>query len=157
MSLYEGMFIVDNRQANRDWDGSLEKLKGILVKHGAEIIRCDKWGERKLAYEMQGRRRGTYVLGYFKASGPAVTSIYRDIELSDVVVRALILKVDVVPPADQIVSGEDVPIRRGRDYSFTREPRAGGPGGGGGGGFGRRRRDEDGSGEERSDRRDASE
>ena len=33
MSLYEGMFLMDNRQANRDWEGSLEKLKAMLSKH----------------------------------------------------------------------------------------------------------------------------
>ena len=69
MSLYEGMFVMDNRQANRDWDGSLEKLKSMLAKHGAELVRAEKWGERKLAYEMQGRRRGTYMLLYFNATG----------------------------------------------------------------------------------------
>jgi len=97
LRLYEGMFLLDNRQANRDWDGSLEKLKGILSKHGAEIIRCEKWGERKLSYEIGGRRRGTYVLTYFSADGDAVNRIYRECELSDLVLRALILRIKALP------------------------------------------------------------
>ena len=121
MSLYEGMFVMDNRQANRDWDGSLEKLKSMLTKHGAEILRCEKWGERKLAYEMDGRRRGTYVLAFFNATGTAVTEIYRECELAEMMLRALILKVPAIPPEDQLKpSDEYTPMRRG-------EPMAGAP------------------------------
>jgi small subunit ribosomal protein S6 len=112
LRLYEGMFVMDNRQANRDWDGSLEKLKSILTKHGAEIVRCDKWGERKLAYEMDGRRRGTYVLMFFNAGGSAVTEIYRECELSEMILRALILQVPAIPPEDQLRPSDEYPVRR---------------------------------------------
>lgn len=100
MSLYEAMFLLDNRQANRDWDGSLDSVKAIVTKHGGEIVRCEKWGERRLAYEIDGRRRGTYVLMYFNADGEAVNRIYRENELSELVLRALILKVKALPPEE---------------------------------------------------------
>lgn len=108
MSLYEGMFVMDNRQANRDWDGSFEKLKGMITKHGAEIVRCEKWGERKLAYEMDGRRRGTYILAYFNATGTAVNGIYHECELSDIMLRALILKIEQMPTEEQMRSPDEV-------------------------------------------------
>jgi ribosomal protein S6 len=92
------MFLIDNRQANRDWDGSVDTLKGILSKHGASILRCEKWGERKLAYEIKGRRRGTFVLTYFEAEGDAVNNIYRDCELSELILRALVLTTKRLPP-----------------------------------------------------------
>ena len=120
MSLYEGMFVMDNRQANRDWDGTLEKLKGLLAKHGAEIVRCDKWGERKLAYEMDGRRRGTYVLAYFNAQGTAVNAIYRECELSELVLRALMVKVEAIPSEDKLKAPEEFSPRRGRDFGDDR-------------------------------------
>jgi small subunit ribosomal protein S6 len=98
LSLYEGMFLMDNRQANRDWDGSLDAMKAIIAKHGGSIVRCEKWGERKLAYEIKGRRRGTYVLVYFEAEGEAVNGIYHDCELSELILRVFVLAVKVVPP-----------------------------------------------------------
>jgi small subunit ribosomal protein S6 len=100
------MFVMDNRQANRDWDGSLEKLKSMLTKHGAELVRAEKWGERKLAYEMQGRRRGTYMLMYFNATGTAVNQIYRECELSDLMLRALIIKIEKMPPEEMMRNPE---------------------------------------------------
>ena len=111
MSLYEGMFVMDNRQANRDWDGSLEKLKSLLTKHGAEILHCGKWGERKLAYEIAGRRRGTYILTFFNATGKAVNEIYRECELSDMILRSLILRAEAIPPADQLRGPDELPER----------------------------------------------
>lgn len=101
MSLYEAMFLLDNRQANRDWDGSLESVKKIVAKHGGEIVRCEKWGERRLAYDMQGRRRGTYVLIYFNADGGTVNRVYRESELSELVIRVLMLKINAMPAEEK--------------------------------------------------------
>ena len=121
MSLYEGMFLLDSRQANRDWDGSVEKLKAILTKHGAEVVRVLKWGERRLAYEIDRRRRAAYVLAHFNALGDAVTRIYREVELSELIHRALILKIQTLPSEDEIrVLGEGRSPRRSGRFS---EPR----------------------------------
>jgi len=122
LSLYEGMFVMDNRQANRDWDGSLEKLNSMLAKHGAELVRTEKWGERKLAYEMQGRRRGTYMLMYFNATGTAVNEIYRECELSGLMLRALIIKIEKMPPEEMMRNPEEVtPSSRYRSSSASEE------------------------------------
>jgi small subunit ribosomal protein S6 len=102
------MFVMDNRQANRDWEGSLDKLKAMMTKHGVEIVRCLKWGERKLAYEMDGRRRGTYILAYFNGTGQAVNAIYRECELSDMMLRALILKIEKMPSEEEMRSPDEV-------------------------------------------------
>ena len=116
MSLYEGMFLLDSRQANRDWDGSVENLKAILTKHGAEVVQCLKWGERRLAYEIDRRRRAAYVLAHFNALGDAVTRIYREVELSELIHRALILKIQKLPSEDelQVLSEGRGPRRSGR-------------------------------------------
>jgi small subunit ribosomal protein S6 len=105
------MFLMDNRQANRDWDSCLETLKTMLAKHGGEVQRLDKWGERRLAYEIKGRRRGTYVLTYFTATGTAVTDIYRECELSELMLRALILKVEKIPETTLFDTAPEPPFR----------------------------------------------
>ncbi len=98
MALYEGMFLLDNRQANRDWDGAVAAVKKTLSDHGAEMHRMDKWAERKLAYPIKGQKRGTYLLTYFAAEEDTPNRIYRDVEISGVILRALILKIDRLPP-----------------------------------------------------------
>jgi ribosomal protein S6 len=114
------MFLMDNRQANRDWEGSLEKVKSILTKYGAEIVRCDKWGERKLAYEIKGRRRGTYVLAYFNATGKTANEVYRECELSEMFLRAMVVKVEKIPPEELLKAPEELPVRRSSSYGDDR-------------------------------------
>jgi len=124
LKLYEGMFLLDNRQANRDWEGSLDALKGMIAKHGGEVVRCQKWGERRLSYEIKGRRRGTYVLAYFQGDADAVNRIYREVELSEIVLRALMLRINALPPEGQPLPQLEGEPRRGRSgLSRRRESR----------------------------------
>lgn len=92
--LYEGMFLIDTALAASDWDGVNDFIKGILEKSGAEIISMKKWDDRKLAYDINGKSRGTYILVFFKAPGPKVREIERTVQLSERVMRVLILNID---------------------------------------------------------------
>jgi small subunit ribosomal protein S6 len=89
--LYEAMFLVDSAEATTDWDGVTATIKNILEKAGAEIVSIRKWDDRKLAYEINGKGKGTYILCYFRAAGSKLRDIERDIQLSDRIMRVLIL------------------------------------------------------------------
>ena len=91
MRLYEGMFLLDSGRAGKDWDGARSDVEALLAKHGAGIRVAGRWDERKLAYEIKGQRRATYMLVYFVAPPEAITGIRRDCELSDLVLRNMIL------------------------------------------------------------------
>jgi small subunit ribosomal protein S6 len=91
LKLYEAMFLVDSAEATTDWDGITATIKNILEKEGAEIVLIRKWDERKLAYEIDGKSKGTYILCYFKAEGSKLRNIEKDIQLSERIMRALIL------------------------------------------------------------------
>lgn len=94
VKLYEGMFLVDSALAASDWDGVNKTIKDILEKSGAEVLSIRKWDERKLAYQIGPKNRGTYLLCYFRVDGTKIQVIERDIQLSENIVRAMILNVD---------------------------------------------------------------
>jgi small subunit ribosomal protein S6 len=85
------MFLVDSAEATTDWDGVIATIKNILEKAGAEIVSIRKWDDRKLAYEINGKGKGTYILCYFRAAGSKLQDIERDIQLSERIMRVLIL------------------------------------------------------------------
>ena len=89
--LYEAMFLVDSAEATTDWEGVITVIKNILEKGGAEIVSIRKWDDRKLAYEIGGKGKGTYILCYFRAEGSKLRDIERDIQLSERIMRVLIL------------------------------------------------------------------
>jgi small subunit ribosomal protein S6 len=91
--LYEAMFLVDSAQAS-DWDAVEKTIKTILGRADAEIVSIRNWAERKLAYEINRKTRGTYVLCYFRADGDRVRSIEKDVQLSEQVMRVLILSAE---------------------------------------------------------------
>jgi small subunit ribosomal protein S6 len=98
--LYEAMFLVDSAEATTDWDGITATIKNILEKAGAEIVSIKKWDDRKLAYDINGKSKGTYILCYFKAEGSKLQDIGRDIQLSERIMRALILCAENRPTGD---------------------------------------------------------
>ncbi len=91
---YEGMFLVSTGVG--DGDKALEPVRRVLDRAGAEVLSCKKWDERKLAYEVAGQKRGIYVLTYFKADGGRIADIERDVQLSEQLLRVLVLQADDV-------------------------------------------------------------
>jgi small subunit ribosomal protein S6 len=89
--LYEGLFLVDAAEAAADWQASLATIKNILERADAEIVSIRKWDEYNLAYKINGKDRGVYVLCYFRAEGGKIRDIERDVQLSERIMRVLIL------------------------------------------------------------------
>ncbi|MGR3175838.1 MAG: 30S ribosomal protein S6 [Candidatus Scalindua sp.] len=96
MRLYEGMFIISDTIASADWEGVVNHIHDLLKNRGAEILDSQKWDERKFAYKLKGHKRGTYLLTYFNAPEDSIVHIKRDLQLSDNVLRSLIVKTDKI-------------------------------------------------------------
>jgi len=91
--IYEAMFLVDSSLAGGDWQEVSSAIETIIT-HRAELINIRKWDDRRLCYDIRGHKRGTYVLSYFRAEPTAITSIERDVQLSESILRVLILRAD---------------------------------------------------------------
>jgi len=107
--LYEALFLIDAAEAASDWDGITEMIKRILEKGGAEVVSLRKWDDRRLAYDIQGKDRGTYILVYFNSPTAAISSIERDFRLSERIMRAIIIRGDQITQADM---DRDTPLMR---------------------------------------------
>jgi len=98
--LYEGMFLVDSGKAASDWDGVNAAINKILDRAEAEIVSMRKWDDRRLAYDIRRTSRGTYMLCYFKAEGRKIQGIEKDVQLSETVIRVLILSTEQMTKED---------------------------------------------------------
>ena len=63
---YEGMFLLDSAKAATAWDDTVKHVHDILTKHHSEIVASRQWDERRLAYPIDGHKKGTYLLTYFR-------------------------------------------------------------------------------------------
>ncbi len=93
MKRYEGLFLFDTTVV-RDWHEIEEELRRLCGRIGAELLVCVKFDERRLAYEIKRRKRGTYVLSYFDAPPEKLVDLERDVVLSEVILRALFLRTE---------------------------------------------------------------
>ncbi len=104
MKLYEGMFLLDNNEVRSDWKAAKALVTGTLEKHGANVITARRWDERRLAYPIRKRNRATYLLCYFEADPSVSEVLRRDFDLSEKVLRYLILSAEAVPDQERQLS-----------------------------------------------------
>jgi ribosomal protein S6 len=91
LKLYEGMFLFDSNLAGKDWPGLERHVQDVLEKNSAEMVYSERWPDRKLCYEIKGAKKGTYLLTYFRAPPQAIQGISREVELSERILRILVL------------------------------------------------------------------
>jgi len=97
--LYEGMFLVDSAQA-ADWDATKAVLEGVLKRANAEILEMKKWDDRRLAYEINKKARGAYILCYFNADCDKIHDVEKAVQLSEQIMRVLILNTEQMSEDD---------------------------------------------------------
>ncbi|MDN5293391.1 MAG: small subunit ribosomal protein [Eubacteriales bacterium] len=94
MRSYEVMFIVKPDLSEEETTAVIEKFKNLIVKHGGEVTAEDRWGLRKLAYEIQKYREGYYVVMKFKAPAEFSRELDRVLRITDEVMRHIIIRED---------------------------------------------------------------
>ena len=91
MKTYEALLLVEPTVAAKEWTRVPEEVDRIVKRHGAAVLSVVKFGERKLAFPVRKSNRGSYVVAYFSSPEKALGKIKADFQLSEVVMRSLIL------------------------------------------------------------------
>lgn len=94
MAVYEGMFILDAGKYSRDAAGLTQQINDLVSQFGGTMLAARLWDERKLAYPIKGHKKGVYWLTYFRMPGENLTGLERQCEITDDIIRKLVLKVD---------------------------------------------------------------
>lgn len=95
MNQYEAMFLLDPT-FGASMENCESEIRRLLDRAEAEVIFLGKWDERRLAYRINGRKRGVYVLVYFKAATEKIAGLVRDAQISEEILRLLVVRADDV-------------------------------------------------------------
>lgn len=98
---YELALIVDTQRPNKEVDEAVTRYEALLGEQGAEVVDVDRWGTRKLAYEIRKRQQGDYTFFQFRAEPSAVANVDRACRLDEAVLRHLILQVEIPPVVEE--------------------------------------------------------
>jgi small subunit ribosomal protein S6 len=96
--LYESIFIVRPSIPDDETNKLIEKMKGVLEKSGASLLKTENWGKKKLAYEVRRERKGVFVYFYFKSEGTGIEELERSYRLEDGVIKFLTVRLEHEPP-----------------------------------------------------------
>ena len=94
MREYEIMLILPPDAEDPAVDGVVERISGILSERGGEVSKVDKWGRRRLAYEIAHQKEGVYVLEVINGSGELMKELDRRLRVMDLVIRHMVVRVD---------------------------------------------------------------
>ena len=87
MREYEVMLILPPDAEDTAVDGVVQRITGTIAGKGGEVSRVDKWGRRRLAYEIAHQTEGLYVVAAFTAEPGTILELERVLHLADEVIR----------------------------------------------------------------------
>ena len=91
LSKYETMFIVDVSGGEEATAAVVEKFKSLIEANGT-VESFDEWGKRRLAYPINDKNDGYYVLVNFEAEPSFVAELERIFNITEGVMRSMTIK-----------------------------------------------------------------
>jgi len=88
------MFILKPELAEETIQQMIDRYSAIVTDGQGELVSVDKWGKRRLAYEIKDLFEGYYVLLNFKSEPPVVNELDRVMKISDDMLRFMIINQD---------------------------------------------------------------
>ena len=92
--VYESMFIFNANAYARNPGGAGNSIREIVESVGGELLASRMWNEQKLAYPINGQRKGVYWLSYVKMDTDALPKFNRACKLTDIIIRHMVIGVD---------------------------------------------------------------
>jgi len=94
MKAYELLYIIRPDLDEEATTALVDRLSGLVASNGGENLTVDKWGKRRLAYEIEDYKEGQYILMNFDGEGRTSQEIERVMKISDDVIRFLTVRKD---------------------------------------------------------------
>jgi small subunit ribosomal protein S6 len=84
---YEIMLILPPEADESVVSGALDRVTRAVAESGGEVGNVDRWGRRRLAFEIDRQNEGYYVVAEFTADPGVITELERSLHLADEVLR----------------------------------------------------------------------
>ena len=108
MSKYETIFIINPNAESEGIERSIEDIQNLISDSGGEVTNVDRWGKKRLAYEVKGNRDGYYVLISFEAGPQFAQRLGRYYGLTEQIIKYMTVKAEELPESKREADeGED--------------------------------------------------
>ena len=90
---YETLFIIDAQLAEDAIKALVEKFTSLIASNGT-LGEISEWGKRRLAYPINDKNEGYYVLVNFEAEGAFPAELERIFGITDGIMRSIVIRHD---------------------------------------------------------------
>ena len=91
---YEMMIIIDPTVDERNLGTFVDKLLQVVPNEGGSVEKVDIWGKRRLAYDINKRSEGIYVVVNMKSTPATAQELDRQLGLNEVILRTKLLRAE---------------------------------------------------------------
>ena len=91
LNAYELMYVIDALKTEDEIAALVQKFSDLIAKHG-EVESVDEWGKRRLAYEIDHKTEGYYVLVNFKSDADFPAELNRVMGITDGILRCMVIR-----------------------------------------------------------------
>jgi len=99
MNQYEVMYVIDPALDDGARAEVINRFSDLVTKNGGEVDRIDEWGKRRLAYAINYKTEGYYVLMYIKAPSALPRELERNLKIADSILRYITIRYEGELPA----------------------------------------------------------
>lgn len=87
MNKYESLYVIVPELNEEETASVIEKFSCIIAANGGEIEKVDEWGKRRLAYTIDYKTEGYYVLVTFSSPAEAPAELERNLKNDERIMR----------------------------------------------------------------------
>ena len=91
MNKYELIYIIDTAVEETARKELIEKFNGIIAANGGEVVKVEEWGKRRLAYAIDYKTEGYYVLMSFTSAPEFPKELDRILGITEGIMRSMIV------------------------------------------------------------------
>ncbi|MBR7040211.1 MAG: 30S ribosomal protein S6 [Clostridia bacterium] len=99
MNKYEVMYVLDAALEDQARQDVISRFSSVVENNGGKVERVDEWGKRRLAYPINYKTEGYYVLMYMSAPSELPRELERNFKISDACIRYLVTRLESEIPA----------------------------------------------------------
>lgn len=92
MRNYETTFILNPNLTEEQENSVVEKISSIITSGNGEIIEVNRWGKKRLSYEIGDFKEGNYIVLKFKSLPEQSAEVGRILKIQDEVLRSLVVR-----------------------------------------------------------------
>ncbi|MBO4836418.1 MAG: 30S ribosomal protein S6 [Clostridia bacterium] len=94
MNKYELVYVIDVSLDDEARKAVVDRFNGMIEQNGGKVTKVEEWGKRRLAYPINYKTEGYYLLVNFESEATLPREIERNMQIADAILRYLIVKVE---------------------------------------------------------------